>query len=150
MAVLIAVHVLAAVIWVGGMFFAYMCLRPSVAALAPQQRCALWEAVFSRFFPAVWVSVLVLLASGYGMIFAVYGGMGGVGLHVHLMQGLGWLMIGLFGHLYFAPFAALRRAVKAGDWPDAGAQIGRIRPVVAINLVLGLTVVAIAVSGRWV
>jgi uncharacterized membrane protein len=51
--------------------------------------------------------------------------------------------------VYFAPFAALRRAVKSGDWQVAGAQIGRIRPIVAANLVLGLAVLAIAASGRW-
>ena len=33
MALLIAMHVLAVVVWVGGMFFAYFCLRPAAAKL---------------------------------------------------------------------------------------------------------------------
>jgi len=45
-------HVLASVIWVGGMFFAHQCLRPAaIATLDPPQRLALWRAVFGRFFP---------------------------------------------------------------------------------------------------
>lgn len=146
---LIAIHVLGAVIWVGGMFFAYVCLRPSVGALQPPQRCSLWNAVLGRFFLAVWIAVLTLIASGYAMLFGVYGSMGSVDAHVNVMQGLGWLMVLLFAHVYFAPFARLRRAVEAQDWPDAGAQIARIRPIVAINLVLGLAISAIAASGRW-
>ncbi|WP_343074980.1 hypothetical protein [sulfur-oxidizing endosymbiont of Gigantopelta aegis] len=44
-------HLLSAVIWVGGMFFAHMILRPSaVEQLEPPQRLPLWVAVFGRFF----------------------------------------------------------------------------------------------------
>src|SRR5680860_621195 len=59
----------AAVVWVGGMFFAYVVLRPAAGALAPETRLELWHRVFGRFFPWVWLSIVVLLASGYGMIF---------------------------------------------------------------------------------
>ena len=37
----IALHTLAAVIWVGGMFFAYLVLRPSAGALARNPPAAL-------------------------------------------------------------------------------------------------------------
>jgi uncharacterized membrane protein len=149
MSILVALHLLGAVIWVGGMFFAYLCLRPGMAALAAADRCALWSSVLGRFFLFVWLAVVALVASGYAMVFGVFGGMANVGLHVHLMQGLGWLMIALFAHVYAAPFRKLSAAVAAKDWPAAGAQVGRIRPVVAINLCLGLVVVVIASSGRW-
>jgi len=43
-------HVVAAVIWVGGMFFAYVCLRPAVGALEPPARCRLWRVALGRFF----------------------------------------------------------------------------------------------------
>ena len=49
-----AVHVLAAVIWVGGMFFAVLVLRPSAGALKPSDRLPLWGRVFGKFFPLVW------------------------------------------------------------------------------------------------
>src|SRR4029078_12758895 len=76
MTMLIALHALAAVIWVGGMFFAYMVLRPASGPLDPASRLALWHRVFSRFFPWVWASIAVLLVSGYWMLFVHFGGFG--------------------------------------------------------------------------
>lgn len=150
MTLLIPLHLLAAVVWVGGMFFAYMALRPAAATvLQPPQRLPLWTRTFQRFFPWVWAAVVFLPATGYAMVFSVFGGMGRVGLHVHLMQGLGWLMILLFMHLYFAPFQRMKRAVAAEDWPAGGAQLARIRRIVGTNLVLGLVVAAIASAGRY-
>lgn len=149
-AVAIALHVLSAVLWVGGMFFAYQVLRPVAGIqLEPPARLTLWAAVFSRFFPWVWLSVLLLLLTGYWMIFRVFGGMGGVSVSVHIMQALGWLMILIYMHLYFAPFRRLKEAVVTAQWPEAGKQLNQIRRMVAINLVLGLIVVAVAAGGRF-
>jgi uncharacterized membrane protein len=150
MSIAIALHLLAAVIWVGGMFFAYMALRPAAAQLLePPQRLSLWVGTFKKFFPWVWLAVATLPISGYWMIFQVFGGMGHVGLHVHLMQGLGWLMILLYMHVYFAPFNKLKQRVIEGNWPEAGAQLNRIRRTIGINLILGLIVLAIASGGRY-
>jgi uncharacterized membrane protein len=44
-ALLVAIHLLAAVFWVGGMAFAYMVLRPAAAAFAPPERLPLWQRV---------------------------------------------------------------------------------------------------------
>ena len=46
----LALHILCIVVWVGGMFFALVVLRPSLAALEPAQRIALHNRVFRRFF----------------------------------------------------------------------------------------------------
>ncbi|MCA8927272.1 MAG: CopD family protein [Alphaproteobacteria bacterium] len=149
MAVMTALHALAAVIWVGGMFFAYMALRPSVGPLAPPERVALWARVFGRFFPWVWVAVAVLLASGFWIILVGWGGFASAGKHAHYMMLLGLIMMALFAHLYFAPFRRLKAAVAAGDTPTAAKQIGQIRWIVAINLLLGLVTVVIGASGRY-
>lgn len=150
MTFLIPVHLLAAVVWVGGMFFAYMALRPVAATLLdPPQRLPLWVQTFLRFFPWVWIAVVLLPATGYAMIYAVFGGMSYVGLHVHLMQALGWVMILLYMHVFFAPFKRLRRAVAIGDWPAGGQQLAQIRRAIGINLLLGLLVIAIASGGRY-
>jgi uncharacterized membrane protein len=143
-----ALHALAAAVWVGGMFFAYTILRPSVAELGPPDRQRLWARVFGRFFPVVIGCIAVLLLTGYHMLFAGFGGFGGAGLHVHLMQLTGWLMFLLFSHLYFAPWRRYRRAVAAGRAEEAGRELGKIRTTVAINLALGLLTVAIRASGR--
>jgi len=149
MTVLVALHALAAVLWVGGMFFAYMVLRPSAGPLEPPARFALWHRVFSRFFPFVWASIAVLLASGYAMLFIRFGGFAGAGLYIHVMQATGILMMLLFLHLFFAPWRRFSRAVAAGAWSDAAAALDQIRRIVAINLVLGVITVAAGASGRF-
>ena len=143
------VHALAAVIWVGGMFFAYMVLRQALGLVDAHARLDLWRHVLGRFFPWVWASIVALLVSGYGMVFFGLGGFAGAGVHVHIMQATGLLMMALFLHLYFAPWRRLRRALDAGDHQAAAVQLDQTRRIVAINLVLGLITVAIGASGRY-
>lgn len=145
----LAFHVVAAVIWVGGMFFAYVALRPSAGPLEPALRLPLWQRVFSRFFPWVWASILALLASGYFMVFAGFGGFRGVGLHVHVMQTTGIIMMMIFLHLFFAPWKRFRRAIAANDLAAAGKNLEQIRMLVASNLILGLLTVIVGASGRY-
>ena len=142
-------HTLSAVVWVGGMFFAHQVLRPAAAALEPGPRLALWSRVLGRFFAWVVAAIVLLLVTGYAMVFGVYAGFGGIGLHIHLMQGIGILMMLLFFHLYFAPWRRFRTAVARQDWAEGGRQLGQIRTIVTINLALGVIVVAIATSGRY-
>jgi uncharacterized membrane protein len=94
-AVALAVHIFGAVIWVGGMFAIYVCLRPALGMLDPPQRLRLMRVTFQKFFLWVWVAILLLLASGYCIVFMRFGGFAGAGLHIHLMQMIGWLMIAL-------------------------------------------------------
>ena len=146
----VLLHILAVVIWVGGMFFAYMCVRPVAASqLEPPVRLTLWSGVFARFFPWVWTAIAVILATGLWMIFVTFGGFAEVGLHVHLMFGLGLIMMGIFMHVFFAPYARLRRAVTAQDWPVGGKALGQIRHLVGINTLIGLVVIAIASGGHY-
>ncbi len=150
MPVAITLHMLSAVVWVGGMFFAYMALRPAAASvLEPPQRLPLWSKTFARFFPWVWAAVVILPASGYWMIFEVFEGMQNVGVYIHVMQGIGIVMILIFLHLYFAPYQRLNKAIAAGDWPAAARQLSTIRRLVGTNLILGLTTVAVASGGAY-
>ena len=148
-AVAIVLHLLAAVIWVGGMFFAHMALRPSVAVLEPKDRLALWRGVFPRFFRWVWGAVVVLLGTGYWLVYSVYGGFGVAGLHIHLMSGIGTLMAVLFAFLYAVPYRAFRAAVDGGDLKTAAAQQARVRHIITVNLVLGLITVMIGGLGGY-
>ncbi len=145
----IVLHILSAVLWVGGMFFAHQVLRPvAVQQFEPPQRLTMWAQVFKRFFPWVWLCVILLPASGYWLVFRLFGGMDTVGLHIQLMQGLGWLMILLYLHLYFVPFRRLKEAVITEQWPEAGKQLNQIRRIVGTNLLLGIVVIAVAAGGR--
>ncbi|WP_226893269.1 hypothetical protein [Nisaea sediminum] len=150
MIIALAIHIVSAVIWVGGMFFAYSVLRPSMGTLeqAPD-RLRLWRAVFARFFRIVIVEIVLLLGSGYWMVFMEYGGFSGVGIHVHIMNLTGFLMMGLFGHLWFAEWSKFRKAVDAGDFPAAGGRLNRIRMIVFTNLWLGWITVLVGATGRY-
>jgi uncharacterized membrane protein len=148
-AVALIVHALAAVVWVGGMFFAHQALRPAAVVLDPGPRLLLWSRVLGRFFAWVIAAIGLLLVSGYAMVLSAFGGFGGIGFYVQLMMGIGILMMLLFFHLYFAPWRRFRAAVARQDWAEGGRQLSQIRTIVAVNLVLGLIVVAIGSSGRY-
>ena len=149
MAYLLAIHVLSAVVWVGGMFFALLVLRPAAGALEPAVRLSLWRRVFARFFPAVGVAVLALLATGHAMILIELGGFGAIGLPVHLMQGTGVLMALIYLVLLLGPYRAFLKALDAGVLPAAGRAIERIRWLIAVNLAIGVVTIVLATTGHY-
>jgi uncharacterized membrane protein len=150
MGIALLLHVLSVVIWVGGMFFAWVVLRPEAAGLLdPPARLALWAGVFGRFFPWVFAGIAVILVSGFWMIFAGFGGFAGVGIHVHLMLVLGVGMMLIFLHVYFAPYRRLAQAVARQDWTAGGRHLAQIRVLVGVNLALGVLTVAVAAGGRY-
>lgn len=139
-------HLSGAVIWVGGMFFAYVCLRPAATGLLePPQRLRLWTGVFSRFFPWVWLSVAAILISGLYLLYLV--GAQYAPLYAYVMAATGILMMLIFAHVYFAAFARLKRAAGSEDWPAGAKALAQIRVLVGINLFLGALVVATATLG---
>lgn len=139
MQVLNLLHILATVVWVGGMFFAHNCLRPVVMAqLEPPQRLKLWNGVFGRFFPWVWLSVLVLIGTGQAIVMGM-GGMASLPVHIHIMVGIGYLMSLIFAFIFFVPYPRLKQAVAAENWPAGGQALNLIRKLVMTNLVLGLS-----------
>jgi uncharacterized membrane protein len=148
-AVALAGHIFGAVVWVGGMFVIYVCLRPALGELEAPARLRLMRTTFQNFFPWVWAAILLLLATGYWMVFATLGGFSHLHLHINLMQALGWVMVALFVWLFHGPWLKFKRAVDSEDWPSAGANLNRIRQIIAINLPLGLLVVIIGASGRY-
>jgi uncharacterized membrane protein len=145
---LVALHIVSAVIWVGGMAFAYLVLRPAVGALEPAARLALWRRVFELFFRWVWASIAGLLLSGYGMT-SYLGGFRAVGVHVHVMQTIGVIMMLLFVYVFVSPWRRFQAAVENGVPAEAGSALERIRLVIATNLILGLVTIVIGATGRF-
>jgi uncharacterized membrane protein len=140
-------HVLSVVVWVGGMFFAYMALRPVAASvLEPPQRLTLWAGVFGKFFPWVWASVALILLTGLHMLVA-FGG-AAAPLYALVMLVLGVAMMLIFAHVFFSPYKKLKRAVGEQNWKAGGAALGQIRQLIGINLSLGLLTIAVVFLGR--
>jgi uncharacterized membrane protein len=140
-------HVLSALVWVGGMFFAWMVLRPAaMKALEGPARLKLWVEVFQGFFRWVWVAVVLLAISGVGMIHLQYSGFETAPRYVQVMMGLYVVMTALFIRIQALLLPELRTAVAAQDWPTGAATLGKIRKLVGINLMVGLVLVAIAAA----
>ncbi|MGO4000101.1 CopD family protein [Pseudomonas fluorescens] len=140
-----SIHVLAALVWVGGMFFAWMVLRPAaVKALEGPARLKLWVEVFPRFFAWVWVAVFILPIGGVGMIHMRFNGFETAPRYVQIMMGLYLVMTALFIRIQALQLPELRKAVLAEDWATGAATLGGIRRLVGINLLIGLLLVAIA------
>jgi uncharacterized membrane protein len=142
-ALLKLVHVLAVVLWVGGMAFAQFFLRPAVQALEPPQRLALMQRVLLRFLNAAGIAVLAAVITGAALM-----ALGARGTPIDVMAVLGLLMAAIYGHVRFVLYPRLARAVEAEDWPAGGAAMAPVRTWVAANLALGVLVIAVAVS-RW-
>ncbi len=146
---IVFVHLACAIVWMGGMAFMLLVLRPAaVATLEAQPRTRLMVAVMRRFFAAVGIAIAGLLATGghlYASSFRASKadlGAGVVPLGWDLMLGLGVLMFLIFGHIYFAGFRKFRRAVEAADWPVAGQAAARINTLVVTNFCLGWLAIA--------
>jgi uncharacterized membrane protein len=145
MTIALFLHLISDVIWVGGMFVAYMAVRPAAGeVLEPPQRLRLWTAIFRRFFPWVWASVVLILATGFWMM----GEMARVPHYIMAMTAIGIVMSAIFMHVYFSPFARLKQSVASEDWKAAGAALNQIRILVGTNLLLGVINIAVATLGR--
>ena len=145
---LLFAHVLAVVVWVGGMFVLHFAVRPSAARLQePAVRLTFLSSTLGRFMSWAALSIVVLLASGLAMIL-IGGGFKNAHLSVHLMLAVGLLMMLLYLHIRFAPFKRMRAAVMASDWAAAAANLDVVRKMVLTNLVLGFITIAIATIGR--
>lgn len=141
-------HLLAVLIWVGGMFFAYVVLRPAaVDVLQPPERLRLWDNVFHRFFKWVWGAIGTILATGLYMIYQ-YGGMAHVARHIHVMLLLGLVMMGIYIYVYFGCYVQFNLHVAKERWKEAGAILGKIRKLIGVNVTLGLITVCVAVVGK--
>jgi len=140
---LILLHVFGVVIWVGGMIFMHFFVRPATADLPPQVRLPLLQNVLGRFF--VWVAgaIVAILVSG-GVLSA---GMGAnMPLSIKLMAAIGIVMMLLFGHIRFALYPKLRRAVQSQNWAEGGQHMVQLRRWVSINLLLGVINIVVAIA----
>jgi uncharacterized membrane protein len=147
-ATLLCLHLLAATLWFGGMAVMHFAVRPAaVQTLEPPLRLPFMAAALGRFFAWVSAAVIVLLLSGLTMML-LGGGFAAAHWSVHAMFGIGLAMMAVYGHIRFAAFPRLQRAVASRTWPQAAAQLNAIRIRVTLNLVLGTLVFVLAVVGR--
>lgn len=152
-ALLKSIHLLAVVVWVGGMFFALACLRPAAAALEPSLRVALMRDALGRFLDIVIVAAALVLASGIWMMSSAarVSIRAGIGFNMpvdwHVMVTLGVVMVAVFGYIRFGVFRQLRSSAAARDWAAAAAALNRIRALVLVNLTLAVIIIVVTRLG---
>lgn len=146
---LVFVHLVCAIVWMGGMAFMLLALRPAMlATMEAQPRARLTVAVMQRFFLAVCVAIVGLLATGGHLYTSAFRaskavtGAGVVPLGWNLMAVVGVLMFLVFGHIYFAGFQKFKRAVAGADWPVATKAGAQIHALVITNFCLGWLAIA--------
>lgn len=144
--VVLAVHLLAMAIWVGGMAYTLLVLRPSLTVLDPSARRGLHAQTAKRFFLLVWHAMPLMLLTGWAMIFGVYGGFAHLPTSVNIMHTLGLIMAALFLVLFFGPWKRFRAASGA---EAAMAASDSMRRLIGINLVLGVVTIVVASLGHW-
>jgi uncharacterized membrane protein len=135
-----ALHLLCAVLWVGGMFFAYVVLRPSMVAIEAPQRMLLHTRVFKKFFLVIWHAMPLIILSGLAMI-ALQWDMATAPWQINAMMGLGLLMAAVFLAIFFGPYRQFRRTT---DRNRMASSLESIRKLIGINLILGLVTVIVA------
>jgi uncharacterized membrane protein len=143
-------HLLATIVWVGGMFFAHFVLRPTATQLLePPQRLPFLSQIFVRFFKWVWLAILLLWVTGLWIIFYYYGGFSKLAIYIHIMLTLAIVMTILFTYLFFVPHRNMQMAISQKDFAAAAQHLGVIRRIVFTNLILGLTIAIIVVIGKY-
>jgi uncharacterized membrane protein len=142
---LLALHLLSAVVWVGGMAFTVFILRPTFELLEPTPRLQMHQQTLKRFFRLTWHVLPILLLTGWAMVFAAWGGFAMLPWSINVMQTLALIMTFVFLYTYFVPFKRLQRAIR--PTPE---MLGRIRQFVTLNLVLGtITIIAGSLGHVW-
>ncbi|BBN60354.1 CopD family protein [Hydrogenovibrio marinus] len=143
-------HLLAAILWVGGIFLVYKVFRPVAMQLEPSQRLTMFLGIFNKFFPWVWGFIFVLIVSGYADWILRLGGFNSTQLYVVAMEVIGWIMIILFAWLYFVFFKRFKKYVEEENFAEAGKVLNtKMRPIIVTNLWLGILEAFIGVSGAY-
>jgi copper resistance protein D len=167
-------HILSAVVWIGGMFFLALVVVPVTRSLPPAERAALFGALGRRFRAVGWVCIGVLLVTG--TINTVYRGVtwenlftaglwsSPFGTTLALKLAVVAVMLGLSGYHDFVIGPRSVRALEqvastAGtfpsgrpapaSWPDLVGEAGRLRRrasvVGRLEAILALLVLALAI-----
>ncbi|MCC7372215.1 MAG: DUF4149 domain-containing protein [Chloroflexi bacterium] len=149
-------HILSAIIWIGGMFFLALVVVPVTRPLPQQQRAMLFGAVGRRFRTVGWVCIGLLLVTG--TINAVYRGVSWsnlfsselwgspFGTTLALKLGVVALMLALS---FYHDFVMGPHSVRVAEAGGAPAESERLRKTASmlgrLEAILALVVVALAI-----
>uniref|UniRef100_A0A7C2ZI48 Copper resistance protein D domain-containing protein n=1 Tax=Hydrogenobacter sp. TaxID=2152829 RepID=A0A7C2ZI48_9AQUI len=131
---LLFLHLFFAIVWVGGMVYSLLFLRPSLREIAQEeQRGKFLKQVFSKFFLAVWLSIIVLFLTGMSLWHGYRKDFSDNSLF-HIKLFLFGLMVIIFTYIYFFLF----RRNKLSHIPN----------LIGVNLLLSILILLIIIYIR--
>lgn len=143
-ALLLALHALGGMVWVGGTFFVLFVLRPGLAFLDGPARLAVHKHVLDRFFFVIWLVMPAMLVSGIAMQYLFYGGISSAPWPLNLMAVSGLAMSLVFVAVVLGPWKAFRKALAAENPAEAGAAVHQIRRLLVASLALAVLTTIVA------
>jgi uncharacterized membrane protein len=132
-----AIHLLCVVLWVGGMAFLLLTLRPSVSVIDPTARLALQGAVFRRFFRSIWQVMPMAIVSGLLLLILSYSHHA-LPWPVMVMQTGGVLMAAIFIGMVLVPNKRFQAKLAAGA--ATAEDIVPIRRLIWLSLGIGAVI----------
>lgn len=145
-ALLKTAHLLAVVVWIGGMFFAHFCLRPAAQRLDPPQRLPLMADALRRFLGYAGWAAAVAVASGVAMLHGAPWPRS-IAIDLLVMAVLGVAMAVIYLVIRLVLFRRFERALAVPDLPAAAAALGLVRRWVLVNLAIGALILAVTQFG---
>ncbi|MFT9400444.1 hypothetical protein [Acetobacter sp.] len=138
----LALHILCIVVWIGGAVYATAILRPSLSLLDNTQRNSVHLQTLGRFFKMLTHVIPTALITGWLLILHE-GGFAHVPWTTNAMQGLGVIMALLFVRILTGPYQKARRAIRPQP-----ATFDSIRSQILIIVAMGVLAVLVAAMGH--
>jgi uncharacterized membrane protein len=142
-------HILATIVWLGGLFLLCVVFPPSTRNLDSKTALSLWHKILSLFFVWAWISMALILATGIAIVFLKFGGFSGIPTIHRWNMAIGIPAIVLYCYLYFVPWQRSRCAMSRQDWGAAERDITQARIIMAIILTLGLVASVVSAVARY-
>ncbi|MCG0994239.1 hypothetical protein LHT11_03355 [Acetobacter indonesiensis] len=139
---ILALHIISIVVWIGGAAYATIILRPSLSLLDATQRNSVHLQTLGRFFRMLMHVIPTVLITGWLMIIHE-GGFAHAPWTTNVMQLLGLIMAGLFVRVQMGPYQKARRAIRPQP-----ATFDSIRNQILVIVALGLLTILVAALGH--
>ena len=146
---IVFIHVLGAIVWIGGMIAIRVAVHPAMQSIEdPEIRLGKTLMITERLFNLVMIFVILIVVTGLIMAIAL-GGHQGPDKAIFIFKEIIWTVMALnYTYMYVKRIRAQRR-FNAGDLPGAKALVANIpNLLLPINIALGLVAVWLGISLR--
>jgi uncharacterized membrane protein len=149
MSVALPIHIVATVVWLGGLFLLSAVLQPSIRHFDSKLVLSVWSQTLGRFLAWGSVSLIVIVATGIALVNLRFGGFSGMPTAHRWNMVLGIPAIALYAYLCFVPWQRYRRAMSRGDSKAAETSVRAIRRIMAVVLALGLAASVVSAAAHY-